>query len=269
MPSTVQDPVIGFVNDVIEVSGDFDLFNLNVVAGQTYTISLRGSGATPLADPFLVLRNNALAVVKTDDDGGDGINSLITFTAAYTGVYVIDARAYPGSGLTGTYHVDVVQKDAFDESDAFGSATPITIGTEYYGFIDSAATGPYGPGFGEVDTFSITVEAGKLYSIEIAGGADYASNFASLPPGEIDSVIVVYGPDQSTVIAVNDDINFGNGDLGSGVSTRERRHYYFDVFSSPGPAVGHDQGPIRLTSIRSTRSTGSAPTISTSRSTAS
>jgi hypothetical protein len=67
---------------------------------------------------------------------------MITFTATYTGTYVIDARAYPGSGLTGTYHVDIVQKDAFDESDAFGSATPITVGTEYYGFIDSAATGP-------------------------------------------------------------------------------------------------------------------------------
>src|SRR4030095_6969481 len=130
----IQDPVIGFVNDIIEVSGDFDLFGFNAVAGQTYTISLRGSGATPLADPFLVLRNNALAVLKTDDDGGDGINSMITFTATYTGVHVIDARAYPGSGLIGTYHVDIVQKDAFDESDAFGSATPITVGTEYYGF---------------------------------------------------------------------------------------------------------------------------------------
>jgi hypothetical protein len=65
----IQDPVIGDVNDVIEVPGDFDLFGFSAVAGQTYTISLRGSGATPLADPFLVLRNNALAVVKTDDDG--------------------------------------------------------------------------------------------------------------------------------------------------------------------------------------------------------
>ena len=31
-------------------------------------------------------------------------------------------------------------------NDAFSGATPITVGTEYYSFIDSAATGPYGPG---------------------------------------------------------------------------------------------------------------------------
>ena len=95
VPSTVQDPVVGMINDVIEVSGDSDLFGFNAVAGQTYTISLRGAGATPLVDPFLVLRNNALAVLKTDDDGGDGINSLITFQRPIP-AYVIDARAYPG-----------------------------------------------------------------------------------------------------------------------------------------------------------------------------
>ena len=143
---------------------------------------------------------------------------MITFTAAYTGA-VRDRR--PRLPRLGPHrHLPCRHRPARTRSTnptRSRSATPITIGTEYYGFIDSAATGPYGPGFGEVDTFSINAVAGKVYTIEIAGGADYASNYLALPPGEIDSVIVVYGPDQSTVIAVNDDINFGNGDIGSGV----------------------------------------------------
>ena len=231
VPPTITDPVVGTVGDVIEVPNDFDLFGVNLVAGQTYTISLRGSGATPLADPFLVLRNNALVVLNTDDDGGDGINSLLTFTAAYTGVHVIDARAFPGSGLTGTYTIEIVANDGLDESDSFATPVALAPGDTYYGYIDSAATGPYGPPFGEVDTFSITVEAGKVYVIEVAGGADYASNPLALPPGEIDPVIVVFNSDLD-LVTVNDDINYPS-DVSSRVSfvAESSGTYYFDVFS--------------------------------------
>ena len=63
-------------------------------------------GVSPLADSFLYLLDNTFTVIDADDDGGDGINSLLTYTAAYTGLHVIGAAAYPSSGLTGTYSLN-------------------------------------------------------------------------------------------------------------------------------------------------------------------
>ncbi len=71
---------------MIDTAGDVDYFNIDLVAGQTYAIVLTGSGAAPLGDTFLSL-TRAGAVVATDDDGGAGVNSLLTFTATATGTY--------------------------------------------------------------------------------------------------------------------------------------------------------------------------------------
>src|SRR5690606_4996221 len=133
--------------------------------------SVYGSSDTPLGDTYLYINNSADLVtpLATDDDGGAGTNSIITYTATYTGAHYIGVGAYPGSNLTGGYTLDTVAYTGVDTvPDTFAGAQAVTLDSVSYGFIDP------GPGvvytnLGEVDTYKFTVEAGKYYSIQIAG----------------------------------------------------------------------------------------------------
>jgi serralysin len=238
VPSTLADAAFTIASDTIQAQVDADFFAVGLVAGQTYTFSVRGSGAKPLSDPLLALftdpEGDGFELDTIDDDGGDGFNSLLTFTATYTGTYVLGVQA-TGAAVSGDYTLSVIPKDSADEPDTFAGAISLTHGDIYYGFIDflpSIGARPYGKDFGEVDTFKIIVEAGKGYTIEVSGGADYLSNFQNLPPGELDTFVVVRRADGSTV-ALNDDADFSLGDIGSGVSfvAGESGTYFVDVFS--------------------------------------
>jgi Ca2+-binding RTX toxin-like protein len=219
------------VNGSID-AGETDFFGFNLVAGQTYMFSVYGSGATPLPDTFMYVLNGGFGLLNFDDDGGAGVNSLVTYTATYTGLHIIGVEGFSAS-QTGGYTLDAVQQPPIDVvGDTFAGAPSLTIGTVSYGFIDAGPDGPYGPGFGEVDTYSFTVEAGMFYTFEVAGGADYNSDPFNLPPGELDTVIAIYDGD-GNLITFNDDINFAGGDIGSrvGFFATEDATLYLDVFS--------------------------------------
>lgn len=218
------------------ISGtEIDIYGISLVAGQTYLFSLRGTGTSALTDPFLYVIDNTLTsagILATDDDGGDGINSLLTYTASYTGTHYIGAAAYPGSGLTGTYTLDYVVDPGVDTvADTFVDAPLLNPNGVTFGFIDPG-TGPYGPDFSEVDTFKLQVEAGKIYTIEMAGGSDYESNYLSLPAGELDPRIALYDA-EGNVVAASDDINFNAGDLSAKISflAQEDGTFYLDAHS--------------------------------------
>ncbi|MBA2771601.1 MAG: pre-peptidase C-terminal domain-containing protein, partial [Sphingomonas sp.] len=121
------------VTGVVNTNGDVDYFNINLVAGQTYSFSLAGSGSAPLIDPILSL-TRAGVEVTSDDDGGTGTNSLVTFTATTTGTYQITAAAYPNSGLTGGYTLAVRQMGSDSVGSTFGSSTTIPVDATTYGF---------------------------------------------------------------------------------------------------------------------------------------
>ena len=100
----------GTASGDIESSGDRDWFEVDLVAGRTYTIELRGSPTADgtLSDPYLRGIHDAhgnLMARTTNDDGGDGYNSRVTFTATATGTYYIAAGAF--WNRQGTYTVEV------------------------------------------------------------------------------------------------------------------------------------------------------------------
>ena len=238
VPSTINDAAFTLASDSIQSHVDTDFFAVSLVAGQTYTFSVRGTGATPLTDPLMALftdpEGDGFTQSAIDDDGGDGLNSLLTITAAYTGTHVIGVTA-TGGAVAGDYTLYAIPRDSADEPDTFAGAVSLTHGGIYYGFIDfvpSVGARPYGKTFGEVDTFKITVEAGKAYTIEVSGGADYLSDFQALPPGEVDTFIVLRRADGS-VVAQNDDTSFALGDIGSALSfiADETGTYFIDVFA--------------------------------------
>lgn len=95
---------------------DVDVIAVNVVAGQTYTVSLTATPnpvGVPTPDTFLRVLDNNGTIIGFDDDGGPGFNSQLTFTATTTGMYYIQASQSTVIGaavpVAGSYTMGVVQ----------------------------------------------------------------------------------------------------------------------------------------------------------------
>ena len=90
--------------------GDRDWFAVDLVANRDYIIDLRGAPTRDgtLPDPYLYGIHDAdgnLIADTTNDDGGDGRNSRLKFTATESGTHYIAAGAY--RSRQGTYEVEV------------------------------------------------------------------------------------------------------------------------------------------------------------------
>lgn len=225
-PITAGDTSTG----VIGTSGDVDQFTITLTAGQTYMISMRGTGDSALADAYLTLANSGGTVVAFDDDGGSGRNSLLTFTATTTGTYTISAQGYPGDGLTGGYTIDVRQMTSDAVGSTLGAAKSINVGQTTFGFIESSS---------DVDMYKVTLTADTFYSIELAGGADYNTDPASVRRGEVDTIITIYDA-AGNVVATNDDLSYPE-DVSSGLSFSPSASgtYYIEVKAYPRQTGGY------------------------------
>ena len=84
----------------IEVSGDTDLLKVTLIKGSSYNFSLESTGLT---DPYLTLYNSNMALMSSDDDSGDILNSAISYLATVGGTYYLGVKDY-GIG-TGTYNI--------------------------------------------------------------------------------------------------------------------------------------------------------------------
>lgn len=109
----------------ISTLGDHDQFRVDLVAGQTYTFAMVGTGgfaAGQLNDTYLTLFDANGEYVAEDDDAGPGANSTFTFTATTSGAYYLDAAAY-GDQTTGQYGVSVASgtRASYDEQMGAGN----------------------------------------------------------------------------------------------------------------------------------------------------
>lgn len=230
IPGTIAVTSDATLNGTLTPTESADFISFSVVAGQTYSVALRGRGTDPLEDPLLALYNQAGSLLNFDDDGGAGITSLLTFTATTTATYFLGVFAF-APGDTGDYSIDLWVKPPADEvPDTFLGAVTITNNGTTFGFIDTS---------NDVDTYKVYLEAGKLYTFELAGGADYNTNYLAVPNGELDTILGLYAPD-GTFIGFNDDINFP-GDISSGFSffVEESGFYYLDALAYPGQVGGY------------------------------
>ena len=115
--TTASITVGGTATNLLEVPGDHDWFRITLTAGQSITISLSGSGATPVTDTYLNVWNaSGTTILAHNDDSGGTLNSKIVFTATTTGTYYIDAGAWdmtsqpspaPSNTITGGYTLSV------------------------------------------------------------------------------------------------------------------------------------------------------------------
>jgi hypothetical protein len=81
-----------------------DRYTFTGTGGKLATITLSSSSF----DTYLYLRDPAGNVIMSNDDGGGGTNSRISFTLPSTGTYTIEATSY-GSNATGAYSLSFTQ----------------------------------------------------------------------------------------------------------------------------------------------------------------
>lgn len=91
----------------IEREGDADWIRVSLEAGDTYAMAVRGSptGDGTLSDPMMALLDSGGGILATNDDGGDGLNALLEYTAQTSGDFYIAVSGF--TSATGTYTVDV------------------------------------------------------------------------------------------------------------------------------------------------------------------
>ena len=161
--------VDGSATGEIETGGDRDWFAVELDAGRTYLIDLEGShtGAGTLRDPYLRGVYDAdgnLLAGTTNDDGGAGLNSRVTFKAGEDATYYVAAGAY--GDREGDYKLSVTEL-AYDD---FAAGIETTGRVEVGGW----TTGNVEPG-GEIETgydrdwFEVQLLAGTTYRIDLEG----------------------------------------------------------------------------------------------------
>jgi serralysin len=109
---------------------DHDWWRVDLVAGQTYTFALVGTGGTHLPDSFLRLRNAAGVEINFDDDDGPGINSSITFTAGSSGTFFLDAGAF-NDQHTGQYGLSATLGNRAHYDEMMGAGNLIRDGASW------------------------------------------------------------------------------------------------------------------------------------------
>jgi FG-GAP-like repeat/Bacterial pre-peptidase C-terminal domain len=146
----------------IQFTNDEDWFAVTLTAGQAYRFDLEGSptGQGTNDDPFLVLRDASGEQIQSDDDSGTGFNSQISFVAAVSGTYFLDARSVSGPG---TYRLSAALAPPPPPDDFPGStatAGVVNVGGSVAGTVQFA---------GDHDWFRVTLAAGQEYRFDLEG----------------------------------------------------------------------------------------------------
>ena len=165
-------------------TGDRDGFAVELVAGRTYIIDLRGSptGDGTLNDPYLrgiKGPDGSRIAGVSNDDGGEGYNSQLNFTPTESGTHYIIAGAYSGLGA---YEVEVrdispqtAQQETVNGPPAFGETSyEFTLAENADGGTNGVSLGAVSAADPEDSTITYSIEAGDsggLFAIDSGTGA--------------------------------------------------------------------------------------------------
>jgi Ca2+-binding RTX toxin-like protein/subtilisin-like proprotein convertase family protein len=164
----------GSATGLISYIGDSDWFKVGLSAGVTYVIDLKGdiSDAAlldPLRDPLLIIRDDAGDIVAKADDFGTTRDARAYFTPTEDGLYHLEARSAFKYDI-GAYMLSVSVAPPDDHADVIGAAaTALTLGTSQAGEIGIP---------GDKDMFSVALEGGRVYQIDVKGQAGFAGTLA-------------------------------------------------------------------------------------------
>jgi len=154
----------GHATGDLETPHDHDWFRVDLVAGREYQIEVRGhaTGDGTLPDPYLRgihSSDGTLLATSTNDDGGTGLNSLLSFTPTTSGTFFVAAGGYSSS--VGTYTVAVQDLGTTDDH-------PDTVDTSGTVAVDGSVIGTLEEA-NDNDWFRVELFAGREYIIDLKG----------------------------------------------------------------------------------------------------
>ncbi|MBL8547252.1 MAG: PPC domain-containing protein [Hyphomonadaceae bacterium] len=204
------------LNGTLDFPSDSDWFRVRLEEGQSYRFTLDSSGDNPVGDPLIRLHDASGNEVGVDDDGGEGLNSYLEFTAPSTGNYFVEASSFTGDA-TGGYTLSARTGDipADNTTDASLSAD----GDYREGVLSPA---------GDRDWYRLQLTEGQA--------ARVGMQVTGTPDSIGDPYLVVYGPDGAEITRDDD----GGDNLNSylEVQATSAGTYYVEARGFAEDAVG-------------------------------
>jgi serralysin len=205
--------------------GDVDWIAIDLVAGETYSISNTGyrySDGT-LSNPAVAIYD-ASSILLTDEFYSLSHGAFIEFTAGYTGTYYIAASDdFGDTNRLGTYTVSVRSgyfETADAEDDMGGTYSyEMSVGETFHGEIDTD---------GDQDTITLQLSAGQSIALSVAA--------LGTQRGTLEDPILVIRDAAGTIIASND--NAYNADSYLEGTAPSTGTYYIQVASASGTGTG-------------------------------
>lgn len=202
--------------------GDYDLYEVTLVAGRSYQIDLRGrsSLAGTLIDPLLALRDQGRVLLKANDNALGSQDSRITYAATTTGTFIIQATSAQATG--GSYQLsvrDVTPLTLVSSSDdATGVATMATISLTFSEAIAGGsgnivirrADGSVFRTISIDDPDQVAISGTKLTITPTAPLAEKTAYYVTMTPGIVVSAV---GGNAFGGIASPVGLNFTTGDF--------------------------------------------------------
>ncbi|HYD89609.1 MAG TPA: PPC domain-containing protein [Vitreimonas sp.] len=163
----------------IGAADDADWYMIEMIEGRPYRITLEGAGETPLADPYLTLYDSQGNAVVSDDDGGMGLNSYLSYASPTGGTFFLGVSSYGASG-TGQYNLRAVDTDV--PGNAYTDENLDPADDSRVSRIDM---------LGDLDQYRVTLEAGVRYTIDVRGEGDnpLADPFVTILDANGESVV--------------------------------------------------------------------------------
>jgi len=143
------------VSGKLERADEPDFFAVNLSAGNIYEIALTGD---TLDDPYLRVFNPDGSLLGEDDDGNDGLNSVLNLNIQRTGRYYVSADSSLGSE-TGTYSLEISAGTAAPA----GGVRSFSVASN-----DKVVAGEIAFG-GELNRHTIELNTGRLYTFSLRG----------------------------------------------------------------------------------------------------
>ena len=139
----------------LESAGDRDVFAVDLQANTIYEMALTGN---TLSDPYLRVFNPDGSLLAENDDGDDGLDSVLRVNIPETGRYYVVADSYLSSEA-GTYSLEI----------SYGTAAPES-GVRMFSVASSDRVIPgeitYG---GALNSYTVELSVGMLYTFSLRG----------------------------------------------------------------------------------------------------
>lgn len=159
--------------------GGSDWLAVTLTAGSTYTFGAVGLGAmrSGVGDTRLVLHAASGSVIASDDDGGPGKSSSLTFTTAVSGTYFIEVQSKAGP-VDAAYDLSMSQGARASFGVEMGAAELYRPGQSWANHPASAVTLTYGFRDTDPGTTDASDQSAPFHRLTVAqqAAATYALN---------------------------------------------------------------------------------------------